>query len=61
MILKKEQLQQIKRMEGLNCRYMRGVPFVKKRYTKEVSLLSKMVYKNKRLDFGAEPPRTKPF
>ena len=40
--------------------HVKGEPFVNKRYTRRVPLLSKIAYnKGKGLDIGAKPPRTK--
>ena len=42
-------------------RYTKGVSFFNRKYSKRIPFLSKMVYKGKGLDLGAEPPRIKRF
>ena len=50
-------LQQLKRDAAFKIRYVKGVPFVTRGYTKGVPVLSKMVHtKGKGLVPGAEPP-----
>ena len=53
-------LQQLKRDAAFKIRYVKGVPFVTRGYTKGVLFLSKMVHtKDKGLVPGAEPLRIK--